>query len=378
MRLDIDTLEGGAIGVSCALTLRGGSMRFALASSLEISGLRRGGEVLPPPAGEPCELPFRPQMSAYTLRGEPGDEFTFTYSGRLGGALLYFQSEVRHFSLYNGWYPMEFDADTDIDVTLPGDIAWELIQGRYDAARGLWRYTTRGRAIPDCNILLLRRGWWTRLESGALRLYYCEADQALPAGEAIRACSKIRAFYRSLYGREGASRELTLVYLPHGQDWGAYMRDGLVVFSSLPKDTSALRHTLAHELGHAYACRADSLSWEDWLNETGAEWSALLYELRADRPAFELRLDKLLELSESHPLRLRPLDGSRPDDVHETGTLVFARIYKKYGEEAIITLLRTLDGLQQPDTAALLSALRARGEDSLAGELDAYISPQTP
>lgn len=44
----------------------------------------------------------------------------------------------------------------------------------------------------------------------------------------------------------------------------------------------------------------------------------------------------------------RTLDGSRPDDVHETGTLVFARIYKKYGEEAIITLLRTLDGLQQP------------------------------
>ena len=41
MRLDIDTLEGGAIGVCCALTLHGGSMRFALASSLEISGLRR-------------------------------------------------------------------------------------------------------------------------------------------------------------------------------------------------------------------------------------------------------------------------------------------------------------------------------------------------
>ena len=37
MRLDIDTLEGGAIGVSCALTLHGGSMRFALASSLEIA-----------------------------------------------------------------------------------------------------------------------------------------------------------------------------------------------------------------------------------------------------------------------------------------------------------------------------------------------------
>ena len=32
MRLDIDTLEGGAIGVCCALTLHGGSMRFALAS----------------------------------------------------------------------------------------------------------------------------------------------------------------------------------------------------------------------------------------------------------------------------------------------------------------------------------------------------------
>ncbi len=33
----------------------------------------------------------------------------------------------------------------------------------------------------------------------------------------------------------------------------------------------------AHELAHEWCSGANCVSWEDWLNETTAEWSMLLY-----------------------------------------------------------------------------------------------------
>ena len=259
---------------------------------------------------------------------------------------------------------MAFDAEAEpVDVTLPDGGEWELVQGERDAERGLWRYTTRGRTIKDCNILLLRRGEWTRLESGGVSVLYCEPSRAAAAEEAVRQCSDIRAFYRSLYGHDGELRDLTLVYLPEGPDKAAYMRDGLVVLTIIPDD---FRHLLAHELGHAHACRADFGSWEDWLNEAGAEWSALLYEREVDPEGFEQRLEVLLKIAGWRSLRLRPEDGSHPDDVHETGVLLFAKICEKYGPDAVRRILLSLDSLGRQDTAGLLAELRRRGDKELA------------
>lgn len=361
------------IHVRASLVMRGASFRFALASPLRLESFRCDGRELPLPEGEDYRMPPLPtELTAYTLPGRPGAELEFEYSGALSGPLLYYRREVRNFSLYNCWYPVAFDAEAEpVDVTLPDNGDWELVQGERDAAGGLWRYTTRGRTIRDCNILLLRRGECTRLEGGGVSVLYCEPSHAAAAEEAAHLCSDIRGFYRSLYGHDGELRELTVVYLPEGPDRAAYMRDGLIVFMYVPGD---IRHILAHELGHAHACRADFGSWEDWLNETGAEWSALLYERSADPEGFEQRLQKLLSQAEGRLLRLRPEDGSHPDDVHETGTLVFARIYEEHGEETIALLLRTLDGLERQDTAGLLSALRERGAGGLAEELETYIS----
>ena len=356
-----------------SLTMRGEAFRFALASPLKIESARCGGRELPLPEGEDCALQYLPtDVRAYTFAGYPGAELEFEYSGALSGPLLYYRREVRHFSLYNCWYPVAFDAEAEpVDVTLPDGGEWELVQGERDAERGLWRYTTRGRTIKDCNILLLRRGEWTRLESGGVSVLYCEPSRAAAAAEeAVRQCSDIRAFYRSLYGHDGELRDLTLIYLPEGPDKAAYMRDGLIVFMYIPGD---IRHILAHELGHAHACRADFGSWEDWLNEAGAEWSALLYEREVDPEGFEQRLEVLLKIAGSHSLRLRPEDGSHPDDVHETGVLLFAKICEKYGPDAVRRILLSLDSLGRQDTAGLLAELRRRGDEELTREIEAHI-----
>ena len=149
------------------------------------------------------------------------------------------------------------------------------------------------------------------------------------------------------------------------------MRDGLVVLTIIPDD---FRHLLAHELGHAHACRADFGSWEDWLNEAGAEWSALLYEREVDPEGFEQRLEVLLKIAGWRSLRLRPEDGSHPDDVHETGVLLFAKICEKYGPRR-----RAADSpLPRLPRAAgtrpgSLAELRRRGDKELAREIEAHI-----
>lgn len=68
-------------------------------------------------------------------------------------------------------------------------------------------------------------------------------------------------------------------------------------------------YLLAHEMGHSYAFGADANTWQDWLNETHAEWSAMTYWYDADRVYFKERLDLLLD---DKPLNLNPSQGKRP------------------------------------------------------------------
>lgn len=372
--MDLDVrIIGEEIEVICSLTTEKEEFSFALALSLPVSVITDHGTPIPFDTEAIGSLSFRPEMTKYTVRNLQKGELTILYRGKLTGIFGYLREDLIHFSFYNGWYPQEFDAEPFAAVTLHLDDRWEMVHGSYNFSKKLWLYKTPPvQTVDDCNILLLNRDHYSILDSDTVKVYCVKGEDA--AGqEYLSVYSSIRDFYISLYGTNKIGKT-DLVFLDVPDRLGAYFRDGLIVNTNPPGNIAAERHGIAHEMGHAYGSGADTGSWEDWLNETTAEWSALLYEEAHDPAVFRKELDACRERLEGESLCLREKGDTRPEDVHETGTLIYGTIYRKYGGKAIKVLLRTFDTLEKKTTAQFLAVLRNQGNDVLATEIEEHLN----
>lgn len=81
-------------------------------------------------------------------------------------------------------------------------------------------------------------------------------------------------------------QDYSIVIVPR-EDGGGYNRPGLVVLPDLSEDQSVTHYKylsgdignfkyLAHEIAHLWWSKADMTTWEDWLNESFAEYSCLI------------------------------------------------------------------------------------------------------
>jgi len=146
---------------------------------------------------------------------------------------------------------------------------------------------------------------------------------------------------------------------------GAYFRKELMVIDKIDvsEDKEKIRQSviglLGHELGHNWFTGADITTWEDWLNETGAEWAALLYILSLnEKEFFENHISKAKENYKDTPV-IKSLDGKRPNDgVHTRGVMMFYEIYREYGIEVITTILKGLIELNKHTTENFLVELK--------------------
>lgn len=143
--------------------------------------------------------------------------------------------------------------------------------------------------------------------------------------------------------------KLDIVSLGLLQSQGAYYRKELMVFdrcslnADSTKNRSAAIYMIAHEIGHNWFTGADTSTWEDWLNETGANWASLLYALNIeDSELFKYILKLETTGYEKMPI-IRSPDGRRPDNgVHSRGTALFYAVYQKFGREAVLSALQLL------------------------------------
>ena len=121
---------------------------------------------------------------------------------------------------------------------------------------------------------------------------------------------------------------------------------------------------LAHEIGHNWFTSADVTTWEDWLNETGANWAALLYALdHGDNELFQYILRINTAGYENTPV-IRPPDGMRPiNGVHSRGTALFYAAYQKFGREEVLSAMQTLASLSEVTTDEYLNRLREKSPE---------------
>ena len=255
-----------------------------------VGGSLVAGHVLANP--DSAEIPYMPEARAVRVRlsrplaqGERTD-LHFEYAGVVDAWPWWLANHISaqwiELGLYFPWFPYNYDEygpfSFDVDVTI--DSAYEMRSfGNAERTASGWHFESR---VPTNDIVLAgSRELRTRRFRGdgySVQVHFNfmgEADVEWLGREAVTVLGE----YSEWFG-EIDQRSLNLIQSrrSHG---GGYSRPGLIVLGqvgalSAPEQRADLLRYLSHEAAHMWWRRAPATSWEDWLNESFAEYSALL------------------------------------------------------------------------------------------------------
>ncbi|MCL1824145.1 MAG: hypothetical protein FWG44_08080 [Oscillospiraceae bacterium] len=326
---------------------------------------------------ERIELPFRYDLQKVTVETNSGDAITIKYSGRLQGHFTFLTDKKKTMDFHAAWYPQEFSFPSNIDNEIIVKISnlsdYTVVRGEYDEKNGQWIYSTKGFVDNDCNIIALKNGEHFYFSENGINIYYCD-DKETKITASIAACTTdaLKYYNEILYPNHERGGGIITIFshsAEPGSFGGAYNRAGVFIYDGIGdindiSEDEFLIDGIPHEVAHFWASGADTNSWEDWLNETAAEWSALLYVLHTyGQETFDKIISMYIEYSPNFP-PIKTEDGSRPYGVHNKGTVLFYEIYKEHGEDTIARLLNIFVSLDEKTTENFINEVSVKiGED---------------
>jgi len=365
------TDDFGALSVKCAVTFENpvNTFTFSLSSLLVVDSILSDVDSQWK-TGREWNPRFQHKSNEYVVSGEASmREITIAYHGKVSGWCNIVEKRRIALSAYSAWTISETSVPLDFLFKMEGMEDYFVIHARYDEAEKLWVY---GETNHDTgNIIALKKGHYHTARAGSFSFYFLnEAERAYAESYAYY-YDDIMKYYLSVFPQKNIGN-MNVVSLGFKKGSGAYFREELIViekinFSKRPnKMRDDVVSLLAHELGHNWFFRANTSSWEDWLNETGAEWAALLYILSIGNQKLFSKKIKQGKMAYKRTPVIKPPDLARPaKGVHTRGVMLFYQIYRKHGAETILELLRLLAGLEEVTTDRFLSEVRAQMGDTI-------------
>ncbi|MCL2409173.1 MAG: hypothetical protein FWC96_06105 [Oscillospiraceae bacterium] len=287
-------------------------------------------------------------------------ELRINYSGQPEGYHTFVNDMVFAVNYYSAWYPDEISTGSaDLAVRFHDNFYTHVVNASYSESEKSWEYRPKD---FDCNILAYKDA--KSIQNDLLCLLYIGDNDEL-AKVYFDAYTNAAEFCADLFETNRLSK-CTLAVLPDGNAHDGYCRESLIVLGGFIDDPSYARHLLAHEIAHNWCAGADFNTWEDWLNETTAEWTSLLFLLHSgNADKFNSVIADKFQKCKNSPAIKTP-DGSRPEGVHDKGTLLFYRIYQQYGYDAISKMLRLFDVLTEKTTENYIASIRENLSSDIA------------
>lgn len=309
-------------------------------------------------------LPFRPQCNEYDMEFQGvTNRLTLAYDGEINGWMTFNSNDVKALNFYSAWYPIFSNIDFDDVKIILNDLEDHVvINGKFDADSKLWSYNTN--TDGAYNIIALRNdgyGLYSNEEADVYYLDECERDAVVMMADTVK---DVLSFYNGFLFEKKEFNRISIVSFSEGDKSCGYMRRNLIVSERFGTDKNHISWFLGHELAHEW-CKGADFSFEDWLNETTAEWAALLYllSLKSGREYFDKRIEYRKQIAREAP-PIKPADEKRPEKgIHSKGTVLFYKIYLKYGEEAIIELLRIFVKLEKKTTEKYIKRVAVYNKD---------------
>lgn len=330
---------------------------------------------------KPSEYPFTPEARVVSLQLETplmaGEhaQIAMKYAGSIGIVGEWETNRITEewieLGMYAPWFPYHPGTDEiDFSVALSIEQPYRVIaNGRTTGKDGLWRILAE--AADNDIVLAASKNTETRERkdgdlsfavSWATALGDSTVDDMLDQGIAIL------EHYKTWFGQNDAARGAVLI--SPREKGGGYARKNLIVLSAigdedyLDKKNGYIRY-LAHELAHLWWHRARADSWHDWLNESLAEYSALMIirEL-AGEEAFASRLNTKRNRIPGLP-PLRDLDRSDEDAysvLYDKGPILLQDLEQQLGRADFIKLLKTTFSSEVSSTEQFLSLLEKESD----------------
>ncbi len=344
-------------------------LSFILNNDLNILSITSPGCNVSFSKAETVEQMFRPLSQKITVRSSsPMSDICIRYSGSIhfdeANKKNWHNEITKDFvslNWYSVWFPDNLSVNTSDDkVILKNGHRWFVVKAEYNEDNDVWIY---GKQESDrYNIVAYSKDKLHTVSSPAMDIFFIDENIKDTAQKCADTYNGIIRYYNeSLFYKKLISKLDVVCAYPYIKTGGAYKRENLLWCTAPSNDESERTYLFAHEIAHIWCCGADSGSWEDWLNETTADWSALLFALyRNDMALFDNILKPKIELYDQLPA-IKTTDNSRPDGVHEKGTVLFYRIYQKYGYDTMVEIVRCFSRLKQKDTHNFINELRKIG-----------------
>jgi aminopeptidase N len=265
-------------------------------------------------------------------------------------------------AVYSGWFPFAPGADR-FDVQLQAHLpdGWLMTgTGRPTLEDGVW--VSAAQHVQD--VVVLASPDLRRLPVGdALTLWHVDLPDGAPE-RIVRDTEKVRATLEGWLGTS-VGGHVDLVFAPRTEG-GGFARPGLVVmlyddrFYQDDDVTPVFLRYLAHEVSHLWWRQAPTTTWQDWLNESFAEMSALmLLRKRFGEEVFAEKVAAYREASTDAP----PIRGlARHHEqafatLYRKGPVLLADLEASIGRDAFLRFLRALADRKMTSTAECLDTL---------------------
>lgn len=279
-------------------------------------------------------------------------EIYLDYEGCIGNSLQWevnrVTTELVELGSYSPWYPVtpEFDlACFDIYISLNEDY---VVLNGYDLKKvddHTW-HLVQEEPHMDCTIIASHK--FQAVEASQhdekIRIYYMLPEHEQVANQMYDVCKWLISHYSNLYGEISLQKYLTIANVDRNKG-GGYCRPGLIVMTiDKPEDGVNLRY-LAHELAHLWWHLADVNTYEDWLNESFAEYSSLMsVRMREGQERFDYLINRYQEIAKDLPAitSIKRSDEVAYHVLYVKGPVLLYHLEQKIGEDLFKQLLKRM------------------------------------
>ncbi len=262
-------------------------------------------------------------------------------------------------NLYTGWYPFNLESKSfsyQIDFQLPD--SYKLVSKRKVEREGdTWKLYNSGENM-DIVCLLANDLKTVVSQNNSIVIYYTDFEVE-QMNQLVITANKICQLFKTKFGAKESDASLTIMANPFNSPM-SYARRNLISISTQGRLKLKDELTLAHEIGHLWWNNATYGSYEEWLNESFAELSKLVW-LKNEYGKEEVNT-KLSEyrLESSGSAAIQMVSPNHPQwykVAYLKGALILWEFMESVGDTDFFALCRAMTKLKISRTDQLLELI---------------------
>ncbi len=341
-------------------------LKLFLTQSADISNISSNNKSV---AFEITEETFVGYDKAILINGKEieNKELTIQYAYNLNSIQnkdFRFNENWLELNIYTSWFPLNTEYglfDYDINIQLPKD--YRLISsGKISNVGKLWRIE-QSNPFLDIPIIISSDFKHFTIGKGRIKAYYLFLDKKTK--KTIKRSAK--KYYNQLNNMLGNPNSGNLVLAINKFNRSiSYSRKGFISLSIENSFKMTDEKTLAHEIAHLWWNKADVNTWEDWLNESFAEYSSIILQRNLyGEQNFNKNIKELKETIINLPsiYKLKKEERKNQETITYKGTYLLYELENKIGRKDFKQLLKKVYKDEINKTSEFLDLIKSEFGD---------------